>query len=153
MNVGDKAPDFILSSQDGEQIRMGDILGKKEVVIYFYPKDNTPGCTTEARAFRDDYESFKQLDAEVFGISSDTVESHRNFSAKCELPFKLLSDSGGKVRKLYGVQASLGMLPGRVTYVIDSKGVIRHIFSSQLSPRKHVSEAVRILRAIKEEGE
>lgn len=153
VNVGDKAPDFTLPSQDGEQIRMGEFLGKKEIVIYFYPKDNTPGCTTEARAFRDDYDSFRQLDVEVFGISSDTVDSHRGFAEKCNLPFKLLSDAGGRVRKLFEVPASLGLLPGRVTYVVDSKGIIRHIFSSQMNPKKHVSEAVRILKSIREEGE
>lgn len=153
VNIGDKAPGFTLPSQDGEQINMGELLGKKEIVLYFYPKDNTPGCTTEARAFRDDYDSFRQLDVELFGISSDTVDSHRDFAAKCSLPFKLLSDTGGKVRKLYEVPASLGLLPGRVTYVIDSRGVVRHIFSSQMNPRKHVSEAVRILKSIREEGE
>lgn len=153
MNIGDVAPDFTLPSQSGEQVKLGEFLGKKEIVLYFYPKDNTPGCTTEARAFRDDFESFRQLDAEVFGISSDTVDSHRDFAAKCELPFKLLSDAGGRVRKLYGVPASLGLLPGRVTYVIDGKGVVRHIFSSQMNPKKHVSEAVRVLRSIRGQGE
>ena len=89
------------------------------------------------------------MGAEVVGVSSDTVDSHRGFAAKCEVPFILLSDEGGKVRKLYGVPSSLGLLPGRVTYVIDASGTVRHIFNSQMNPAKHVEEAVRVLRSIR----
>jgi len=117
-------------------------------VLFFYPKDDTPGCTKEACAFRDDYEEFGKLDAEVVGISSDSVESHRSFARKHRLPFTLLSDEGGKVRKLYGVSNTLGLFPGRVTYVIDEQGVIKHVFSSQLGTKRHVEEALKILTSI-----
>jgi peroxiredoxin Q/BCP len=150
VEIGDAAPDFRLDSQNGESFELKDVIGHKEVVLYFYPKDNTPGCTTEARAFRDSYEVFTDLGAEVIGISSDSVDSHRDFASKCDLPFTILSDTGGKVRRLYGVPSSFGILPGRVTYIIDRKGVVRYIFSSQLNPAKHVEEAVRVLREIRE---
>ena len=127
---------------------LSDFLGKKPVVLYFYPKDDTPGCTMEACAFRDEHEAFKTLDAEVIGVSSDSVEAHKRFSEKNHLPFTLLSDEGGKVRKLYGVPNTFGLLPGRITYVIGRDGVIRHIFSSQIKTAKHVAEALKSLRAI-----
>jgi len=130
-----------------------ETMGKKDIVLYFYPKDNTPGCTTEARAFRDSYDVFKQLGAEVIGVSSDSVESHRGFSTKCALPFILLSDAEGKVRKLYSVPSTFGLLPGRVTYIIDRKGIVRHVFSSQMNPKKHVDEAVEVLRSIRDQEE
>jgi len=120
----------------------------KPVVLFFYPKDDTPGCTREACAFRDDYGEFGKLDAEVIGISSESVESHRSFAARHDLPFTLLSDEGGKVRKLYGVSNTLGLFPGRVTYVIDEEGVVRHIFSSQLGVEQHVEEALKALQSI-----
>jgi peroxiredoxin Q/BCP len=118
------------------------------VVLFFYPKDDTPGCTKQACAFRDDYEQFGKLDAEVMGISSDSVESHRSFASKHDLPFTLLSDEGGKVRKLYGVPTTFGIFPGRVTYVIDEEGVIRYVFSSQLGVSRHVEEALRALQSL-----
>ena len=151
LGVGDTAPDFTLPSQTGDLVNLSDIARQKEVVLYFYPKDNTPGCTAEAGAFRDSYEVFKELGAEVIGVSSDSVESHQGFSAKCALPFILLSDAGGKVRKLYSVPSTLGLLPGRVTYVIDKTRVVRHVFSSQTNPRKHVDEAVMILKSIRDQ--
>ncbi len=151
VGIGASAPDFTLRSQDGEEVNLGSVLGQKDVVLYFYPKDNSPGCTTEAHAFKDSYGVFKELGAEVIGVSSDSVDSHRDFAAKCDLPFTILSDSDGKVRKLYGVPSSLGLLPGRVTYVIDRKGVVRHTFSSQLNPSKHVDEAVKVLKEIREQ--
>ena len=143
--VGAKAPDFTLPSQSAEMVRLGDFLGKL-VVLFFYPKDNTLGCTKEVCAFRDDFGQFGKLDAEVIGISSDSVQSHRAFAHKHDLPFALLSDGGGKVRKLYGVPNTLGLFPGRVTYVIDEQGVVRHIFSSQLGVERHVEEAISALR-------
>ena len=120
-------------------------MGKKPVVLFFYPKDNTLGCTKEVCAFRDRFEEFSKLDAEVIGISSDSVESHRSFAANHHLPYTLLSDEGGKVRKLYGVPNTLGLFPGRVTYVIDKEGVVRHVFSSQLGATRHVEEALKVL--------
>jgi len=152
VEVGDVAPDFSLPSHSGETVVLKHLLGKSEVVLYFYPKDNTPGCTAEARAFRDSYEIFKEMGAEVVGVSSDSVDSHRGFAAKCEVPFILLSDEGGRVRKLYGVPSSLGLLPGRVTYVIDTNGIVRHVFNSQMNPAKHVEEAVKALRSIRGPG-
>lgn len=143
--VGAKAPDFTLPSQSGEMLSLKDFLGGP-VVLFFYPKDNTLGCTKEVCAFRDDFEQFGKLDAEVIGICSDSVESHRAFAQKHGLPFALLSDKGGKVRKLYGVPTTLGLFPGRVTYVIDKQGVVRHIFSSQLGVERHVQEAINALR-------
>jgi peroxiredoxin Q/BCP len=151
LRVGDTAPDFSLPSQTGEVVKMSERVGRKEVVLYFYPKDNTPGCTTEARAFRDSYQVFEQLGAEVIGVSSDSVDSHQGFAKKCDLPFTLLSDEGGMVRGLYSVPSTLGLLPGRVTYIIDRRGLVRHIFSSQMNPKKHVEEAVEVLRSIREE--
>lgn len=151
IKVGDEAPDFSLVSQTGETVKLGDILANKEVVLYFYPKDSTPGCTAEAHAFRDGYEAFKEMGAEVIGVSSDSVDSHRDFATKCGLPFSILSDEGGKLRKLYGVPSSLGFLPGRVTYIIDKRRKVRHIFSSQMNPSRHVDEAMKVLKSIREE--
>jgi peroxiredoxin Q/BCP len=131
-------------------VSLKGLLAAKEVVLYFYPKDNTPGCTAEAKAFRDSYEAFKEMGAEVVGVSSDSVDSHVDFSSRCDLPFTLLSDPGGKVRKLYGVPSTMGLLPGRVTYVIDTNGVVRHVFNSQFNATKHVDEAIRVLRSIRE---
>jgi peroxiredoxin Q/BCP len=145
VRVGGMAPDFALPCQSEEMVRLNDFLGKP-VVLFFYPKDNTLGCTKEVCAFRDEFEELGKLDAEVIGISSDSVESHRTFAQKHGLPFALLSDKGGKVRKLYGVPTTLGLFPGRVTYVIDDQGVVRHIFSSQLGVERHVQEAINALR-------
>lgn len=148
LKVGDLAPEFALPAHDGRTVRLSDFRGNKPVVVYFYPKDNTPGCTTEACTFRDQYEDFKQLGAEVIGISSDDTASHEGFASKHRLPFILLSDTDGAVRKAYGVPATLGLLPGRMTFVIDRDGVIRHIFNSQLRAARHVEEALGILRQL-----
>jgi peroxiredoxin Q/BCP len=148
VEVGSVAPDFTLPSQSGEMVRLGDFVGNKPVVLYFYPKDDTPGCTKEACAFRDEFESFRKLDAEVVGVSSDSVESHRKFAARHDLPFTLLSDEAGKVRKLYGASNTFGLFPSRVTFVIDEEGVVRYIFSSQLAVEKHVEESLEALRSI-----
>jgi peroxiredoxin Q/BCP len=143
------APDFTLPKQDGSSVSLKELLAKGAVVLYFYPKDDTPGCTVEACSFRDAYEDFKDAGAEVVGISSDSAGSHRAFADKHRLPFTLVSDAGGKVRKLYGVPSTLGLLPGRVTYVIDAGGVVRHVFNSQLNVGKHVTEALEVLKKSK----
>src|ERR1700677_884763 len=133
VKVGDKAPDFTLPPNPGEPVRLQDRLGERVVVLYFYPKDNTSGCTAEACAFRDSHEVFTEAGAEVIGVSSDSVDTHAGFAGKHNLPFTLLSDAGGKVRKAYGVPATFGVLPGRVTYVIDRDGTVRHVFSSMMN--------------------
>ena len=145
VEVGDAAPDFTLPSQSGEQVRLRDVVARGPVVLYFYPRDETPGCTAEACSFRDSYEAFKEAGAEVLGVSSDSVASHEGFAAKHRLPFTLLTDAGGRVRKRYGVRPTLGILPGRVTYVIDREGVVRHVFSSQTGVQRHVAEALAAL--------
>jgi thioredoxin-dependent peroxiredoxin len=149
--LNQEAPDFELPSEAGKNVRLSDFRGKQAVVVYFYPKDDTPGCTAESCAFRDAYEDFKEEGAEVIGISSDSVESHKNFAAKHKLPFILLADQGGKVRSQWGVPTTLGVVPGRVSYVIDKKGIVRNIFNSQLEATKHVSEAKKVLAQIKSE--
>jgi len=151
VGVGSVAPDFALRSQSGAWISPQDFLGRRPVVLFFYPKDDTPGCTKQACAFRDDYGQFGALDAEVLGISSDSVESHRSFAENNDLPFALLSDEGGEVRRLYGVPSTLGLLPGRVTYVIDREGVVKHVFSSQSAVHRHVEEALGALTDIEQE--
>jgi peroxiredoxin Q/BCP len=145
---GDKAPDFELKSQDGRTISLHDFIGKSSVVVYFYPKDFTVGCTAEAKAFSDNYDEVMKMGAEVMGISSDTQETHGRFAESCHVKFPLLSDEGGKVRDAYGVKHSFGIVPGRVTFVIDKTGVVRRVFSSQLNPARHVSEAVQALKTI-----
>lgn len=152
LKVGDRAPHFGLPSGSGETVRLEDYAGKRPVVLYFYPKDNTMVCTKEACAFRDRFDEFRNIDgAEVLGISSDPVDSHERFSSEYNLPFKLLSDVNGTVRDLYGVPKTLGIVPGRVTYVIDKNGIIRHIFSGQLNYLKHVTEAIEALRRLEKD--
>ncbi len=146
VGVGDLAPDFTLPSSTGEMVSLSDFREKSEVVLFFYPKDNTPGCTAEACAFRDSHEVFKETGAEVIGISSDSEGSHRRFAKLWGLPFLLLSDSKGEVRARYGVSRTLGLFPGRVTYLIDRAGVVRHVFSSQLQTNRHVQEMLAKLR-------
>ena len=148
IGVGDVAPDFTLPAQTGEQVTLSDYRGDKIVVLYFYPKDETRGCTAEACAFRDSYEEFAEAGAQVIGISSDSVASHEKFANKYNLPFTLVADEGGEVRKRYGVPATLGILPGRVTYVIDREGVVRHTFTSMVNIGKHIEGALAIVRSL-----
>src|SRR5438270_11424837 len=152
VSVGDLAPDFTLPDQTGAPVRLHDLVGRKNVVLYFYPKDETPGCTIEARAFRDSYEQFSAKDAQVVGVSSDSVRSHRRFAQRYDLPFLLLSDRDGAVRRLYGLEKTLGLLPGRVTYVIDQTVVVRLVYSSQLRATRHPREALMMLSALRGEG-
>lgn len=146
--VGDLAPDFEAPNGDGVMMRLSDYHGAKDVVLYFYPKDNTAGCTAEACAFRDRYDLITGLGAEVIGVSSDSSESHKAFAEQYSLPFPLVSDQGGAIRKRFNVPSTLGILPGRVTYVIDKQGVIRHIFTSQLNMEQHIAEALKTLNAL-----
>ena len=128
-------------------MRLHELTEKKNVALYFYPKDATPGCTAEARAFRDAYDAFTAADTEVIGVSSDSVKSHERFAANERLPFLLLSDRKGAVRDLYGVERTLGILPGRVTYVIGRGGIVRHVYSSQLRATQHTREALGAINA------
>lgn len=147
LQTGQIAPDFTLVNQNGEQLKLSDYRTKKWVVLYFYPKDNTYGCTREACSFRDNYQDFQDLGAEVIGVSSDDMKSHKAFIAKNKLPFQLLSDADGKLRKLYDVPKTLGVLPGRVTFIIDRQGVIRHIFNALLGFNKHVGAALQTIKS------
>ena len=147
IKVGDRVPDFSLPSQTGTTVNVGDLIGKKSLVIYFYPKDDTPGCTAESCAFRDSYEVFTDAGAEVIGISADSPQSHQQFAQKYNLPFTLLSDSDNRVRKLFGVPATLFVLPGRVTYIIDKEGIVRHIFDSMLDFKAHVTESLNTIKS------
>jgi peroxiredoxin Q/BCP len=149
VQVGDLAPGFTLPNQSGEAVNLEEYLGKTDVVLYFYPRDNTAVCTEEACAFRDSYETFKQAGAEIIGISSDSVESHLQFARENQLPFHLLSDVDGLIRKRYVVSTAYG-LPGRVTYIIDQQGIVRHIFFSQFTSKRHVDVALETLQAMHE---
>ncbi len=140
--VGDKIPEFSALNDNGKDFKSIEIIGKKPVVIYFYPKNFTPGCTKEACSFRDSYEEFKVLGAEVIGISSDSIASHTKFKNRYNLPYVFLSDPKGKLRKLFGVKSELlGLLPGRETYVIDKEGIIQLKFNS-LNASKHMNKAM-----------
>jgi thioredoxin-dependent peroxiredoxin len=148
IKTGDKAPLFVLPDQNGKMVNLNDFIGVTKLVIYFYPKDESYGCTKEACSFRDSYEDFKDAGAEVIGISADDEASHKGFAANHKLPFILLADKDKKVARLYGVGKTLGILPGRVTFIIDKKGIIRGIYSSQINYQKHVEEALEVLRKI-----
>jgi len=148
IEIAEKAPDFTLPATIGGDFKLSDYLGKSNVVLFFYPKNNTAICTAEACSFRDNYEVFKTSGAEVVGISSDSAASHQSFASKLHLPYKLLSDVGGKVRKLYGVPATAKIIPGRVTFLIDKQGVVRHAFNSQMDAQKHVEETLKILKTL-----
>ena len=146
IEVGDKVPAFSLRNQAGKWVEIEQFFGRP-FVLYFYPKDDTPGCTAEACGFRDAYDEFRDLDAEVIGVSADSPTSHSAFAKKYDLPFTLLSDQDNQVRKLFGVTGNLfGLLPGRVTYVVDAEGTVRHIFEAQLQAKRHVGEALDELR-------
>ncbi|XP_010939872.1 peroxiredoxin Q, chloroplastic [Elaeis guineensis] len=148
VSKGDVPPSFTLKDQDGKNVALSNFKGKP-VVVYFYPADETPGCTKEACAFRDSYEKFKKVGAEVIGISGDDPASHKAFSKKYRLPFTLLSDEGNKVRKQWGVPSDLfGTLPGRQTYVMDRNGVVQLVYNNQFQPEKHVEETLKLLKSL-----
>jgi peroxiredoxin Q/BCP len=148
--VGSSVPKFELKDQNGKLFKLETVLGKKNLVIYFYPKDDSQGCTKEACSFRDQFEVFDDADALIIGISGQSVNSHHEFAKKNRLNFTLLSDSGNKVRKLFGVPANLfGLIPGRVTYVINKEGKVVYMFNSQTQAEKHVDEALHILQELK----
>ena len=145
MRPGEQAPDFTSTTHDGTTVSLAALRGRW-VVLYFYPADDTPGCTAEACSFRDAFEDFTAAGAVVIGVSGNDAASHARFAGKHKLPFSLLSDGDGALRKAYGVKKSLGLMPGRVTYVIDPQGVVRTVFSSQLKATKHTAEALATIR-------
>ncbi len=150
IKVGSTIPAFTLPDQNGNLFDINSVIGKKNLVIYFYPKDDSPGCTAQACSFRDQFEVFTEADAVIIGISGQSVESHKEFALKHRLTFTLLSDEGNKIRKLFGVPTNLlGLLPGRVTYVTDKTGKVIYTFNSQMQTKKHVDEALRILQKLK----
>ncbi|CAN1291051.1 Peroxiredoxin Q, chloroplastic [Linum perenne] len=148
VNKGQVPPSFTLKDQDGKAVSLSKFKGKP-VVVYFYPADESPGCTKQACAFRDSYEKFKKAGAEVVGISGDDSASHKSFAKKYRLPYTLLSDEGNKVRKDWGVPSDLfGALPGRQTYVLDKKGVVQLIYNNQFQPEKHIDETLKLLQTL-----
>jgi peroxiredoxin Q/BCP len=148
INLGDAAPELTLPTQSGDPIALSDYQGKKAVVVFFYPKDGTPICTKEACAFRDAYEEVVEAGAVVIGVSGDSAARHQSFASNHRLPFVLVPDKDGKARRAFGVPKSMGLLPGRVTYVIDREGIVQHIFSSQFAADRHVQEALEAIRKL-----
>ncbi|PXY42043.1 peroxiredoxin [Flavobacterium cheongpyeongense] len=148
LKIGDIVPNFTAKDSHGEVFDSQSVLGRKPLVIYFYPKDNTPGCTVEACSFRDQYEDFKDLGAEVIGVSADSVKSHQKFANKHKLPFILLSDEDKRLRHLFGVKNNLfGLLPGRVTFIIDRNGLVIYIFDS-MNAARHIPKALDIIKEL-----
>jgi len=147
ITVGDVVPSFTLQDQNGVNTTINATMGVP-LVIYFYPKDDTPGCIKEACKFRDDFEKFNDLNVTVIGISADNVASHKKFEEKYNLPFTLLADVDNVVRSLFGVPKSMVFLPGRVTYVVDKKGVVRYVFNSLFGAEKHIDNALKELQKI-----
>jgi len=149
IKIGDKCPYFSLLDQNGEMVAIKEIIGEKNIVIYFYPKDNTWGCTKQACSFRDSFQDFIDLGCEVIGISTDSVDSHKMFSTKYNLNFKILSDVDDEVREKFGVPKSLfGIIKGRVTYIIDKKGNVVWKFNSQLNAEGHISKSIEVLKEL-----
>lgn len=147
LSSGDRLPALTLPDQDGRPFNLGAQHGKV-IVLYFYPKDETRGCTVQACSFRDAYQDFTDAGAIVVGVSSDDAASHRAFADHHRLPFTLLADTDGALRKAMGVPRTLGLLPGRVTYVVDRGGIIRHVFNSQLQVGQHITEALAVVRRL-----
>ncbi len=146
VTVGQPAPDWQLPDTSGQLVSLQQFRGQW-VVLYFYPKDDTPGCTAEACAFRDSYEEFQNAGAVVIGVSGDDTPSHERFKSKYNLPFILVSDANNQLRRAYGVPATFGLIPGRVTYVIDPEGIVRLVFDSQFDFRAHVDKALATIKA------
>ena len=149
IKVGDKMPIFGAKDQDGNDFYIESVLYKKIIVIYFYPKDETPGCTKQACSFRDEYEDIKKAGAEVIGISGDSPNSHKKFAQNHKLPYTLLSDKDKSIRKLFGVPSiMLGLIPGRVTYVIDLKGIVQMVYNS-MDASQHIPKSLEAIQKLK----
>lgn len=152
LQIGDPIPAFSLQADNGDTITQAELLGQGPFVVYFYPFDNTPGCTAEACTFRDQYEAFTDLGASVYGVSGDSIEKHVNFKERYRLPFTLLSDPGRQITKAFGVKKRIGILPGRVTFVFDSAGILRHRFKSDTNMERHVTESLAAIKRLLDEG-
>lgn len=148
LKEGTQAPDFEGEADDGSTFRLSDFRGKKNVVLYFYPKDFTPGCTKEACNFRDESETMETHDAVVVGVSSDTTESHSSFKDQHKLTFPLIADPDKRIRKTYEAQGLLGLIPARVTYIIDKQGIIRKSFRHDLNIGQHLADTLAALDAV-----
>ncbi|MEM7551563.1 MAG: peroxiredoxin [Bacteroidota bacterium] len=147
LNKGDSLPEFDAKDQDGQLVKSSTLVGNQSLVLYFYPKDETPGCTKEACSFRDHYHDFTEAGAQVVGISSDSVESHKKFADKHNLPFTLLSDESRRIEKKFGVKRNLfGLIPGRVTFIFAKDGKLAHKFDSQINIQGHIDEALSIIK-------
>ena len=147
IKIGDKFPAFELLNEQSKNINIADFLGKTPLIIYFYPKNETFNCTKQACYFRDDYSKFKNLNCEIIGISSDSPKSHLSFKKNHQLPFTLLSDKSGKIRKKLAIPTNLlGILPGRITFVINNKGTVIQIIDSAVNMKKHIEEAIHFLK-------
>jgi peroxiredoxin Q/BCP len=153
LKVGDPAPDFELPDQMGTLKQFSKIKGESFSVLFFYPKDHSPGCSAQSCSFRDNYAGLKALGAQVIGISADSPESHLKFASNNKLPYPLLSDVNGVARKLYGVSKTFGILPGRATFVVDQAGIIRFAFSSQLEIQRHVDDAIAVIKSLSGQSE
>lgn len=152
LKINDNAPDFTAKDPEGNPIHFKELLGETPIVLYFYPKDFSQGCTKQAQAFRDNYEALKEQGAKVVGISPDSPESHKKFQEKHNLPFLLLSDEDHSISQLYGVKSTLGFIPGRETFIINSKGEIKHLYTSQFKPKKHIEEAIKVVKELNPEN-
>lgn len=146
LSVGSAAPDFTLPDQHGTLVHLAEELAQNWVVLFFYPKDHSPICTSQVCAFRNAYDEFRAAGVELLGVSTDSVAFHARFASSYSLPFRLLSDADDRVRRLYGVPKTFGLIPGRVTYVINQESTVRMVHSSQFSARTHMKKALDLLR-------
>jgi peroxiredoxin Q/BCP len=148
LQIGDRAPLFSATAHDGSTVNLSDFLGKQGLVLFFYPKDGTPVCTKEVCSFRDAYGKFTDAGVAVVGVSSDSATKHQSFAKQHQLPFPLISDSDGSLQRLFGVSKKLGLIPGRMTFVIDKDGIVRLIYSALFASEEHVRQALQATRAI-----
>jgi peroxiredoxin Q/BCP len=146
LKIGEKAPLFSGKDQDGNEIKLDDYLGKKNIVLFFYPKDDSSVCTAEACSFRDNYDKFRNLDTEIIGVNQASVASHKNFAEKYRLTFPIINDEENKIRKLYKVPNKFFVLAGRVTYVIDKQGLIKHAINNMFDGEVHITETLKSLK-------
>ena len=151
LQVGSRAPDVALDDATGARLQLASLWAQKPLVLFFYPKNGTFGCTQEVCAFRDQYADFVAAGCQVVGISGDSVASHQAFAQRHGLAYPLLSDPEGVARASFGVTRTLGLLPGRVTFVIDGAGVVRHVFDGQFNIRGHIEQALQVVRQLQAE--